>query len=44
MILQKGDLIRHIDNKDVAEQLIKKCGYKEIKEPRQKENKPEENK
>lgn len=37
MQIQKGDLIRNIKNEEIAKELIKKCGYKEVKEP--KENK-----
>lgn len=44
MILQKGDLTRTVENKDIAKILIEKCGYKEIKENKPKETKPEENK
>lgn len=31
MILQKGNLTRTIENKDIAKILIEKCGYKEVK-------------
>ncbi len=41
MKLQKGDLTRTIQNKDIAKILIEKCGYKEVKEEKPKENKPE---
>ena len=37
MQVQKDDLIRNIKNEEIAKELIKKCGYKEVKEP--KENK-----
>lgn len=37
MQVQKGDLIRNIKNKEIAKELIKKCGYEEVKE--QKEDK-----
>lgn len=50
MKLQKGDLIRTITNKDIADELVKKCGYKVIEEDvkpgenKPKESKPEDNK
>lgn len=37
MKVQKGSLIRNIKNEEIAKDLIKKCGYKEVKE--NKENK-----
>ncbi len=39
MQLQKGDLIRNIKNKEIAKELIEKCGYKEVKETKKEENK-----
>lgn len=42
MKLQKGELTREVSNKDIAKILIEKCGYKEVKEQKQKEAKPEE--
>lgn len=43
MKLQKGDLIRTITNKDIADELVKKCGYKVIEEDaKPKEVKPED--
>lgn len=41
MKLQKGDLTREVNNKDIAKILIEKYGYKEIKESKPKEVKPE---
>ena len=42
MKLQKGELTREVSNKDIAKILIEECGYKEVKESKQKEVKPEE--
>lgn len=42
MILQKGDLTRTIQNKDIAKILIEKYGYKEVKDAKPEENKPKE--
>lgn len=44
MILQKGDLTRTIENKDIAKILIEKCNYKEVKENKPKEDKAETSK
>lgn len=37
MKLQKGDLTREVENKDIAKILIEKCGYKEVKEAKPRE-------
>lgn len=39
MQVKKGDLIRNINNEEIAKELIKKCGYKEVKETKEKEDK-----
>lgn len=44
MKLQKGNIIRTIKNKDIAEQLIKECGYKEIKEKNDIKNETKQDK
>lgn len=44
MQVQKGSLIRNIKNEEIAKELIKNHGYKEVKESKPEENKPKENK
>lgn len=39
MQIQKGSLIRNIENEEIAKELIKKCGYKEVKKTKEENNK-----